>query len=355
MSDNSAQPLGEVLLYQTEDGRTRVECRYAEETLWLSQAQISDLFGVTVPTVNEHLKSVFADGELTPEATIRKFRMVRLEGQRQVARNIDHYQLDAILAVGYRIRSPRGVQFRRWASERLGEYLRKGFVLDDERLKNPVAPGYGLPDHFEELLERIRDIRASERRMYLRVRAIFALASDYAASAPETTVFFQTIQNKLHYSVTRLTAAELIHRRADHSRRNMGLTTAKGAQVQKSDVTIAKNYLTEDEISELNRIVVMWLDFAEDQTRRRRQVFLRDWEIRLDEFLRFNERDVLPNAGSVSKKAADAHALAEYERFADERRKLAESDGAQALANELEQAAKNLPKPGLKRKEPDAS
>jgi hypothetical protein len=221
MGGNSAQPQGEVLLYQTEDGRTRVECRYAEETLWLSQAQIGELFGVTVPTVNEHLKGVFADGELTPEATIRKFRMVRLEGQRQVARNIEHYHLDAILAVGYRVRSARGVQFRRWASERLGEYLRKGFVLDDERLKHPPAPGYGLPDHFEELLERIRDIRASEARMYLRVRDIFALAADYAAAVPETTVFFQTIQNKLHYSVTHLTAAELIRRRADHAKPNI--------------------------------------------------------------------------------------------------------------------------------------
>lgn len=355
MSDEAPQPQGEVLLYQTEDGRTRVECRYAEETLWLSQAQIGELFGVTVPTVNEHLKGVFADGELTPEATIRKFRMVRLEGQRQVARNIDHYHLDAILAVGYRVRSPRGVQFRRWATERLGEYLRKGFVLDDERLKNPPAPGYGLRDHFEELLERIRDIRASERRVYLRVREIFALASDYAASAPETTAFFQTIQNKLHYSVTRLTAAELIRRRADHAKPNMGLTTAKGAQVQKADVTVAKNYLTENEISELNRIVVMWLDFAEDQARRRKQVFLRDWEIKLNEFLRFNDRDVLPNAGSITKKAADAHALSEYELFAAQRRALAEAEGARALSDEFEQATKNLPKPKHKRKKPDAS
>jgi hypothetical protein len=205
---------GEFLLYETEDGRSRVECRFIEDSLWLTQAQMAELFQVRVPTINEHLKTLYAEGEIQPEATIRKFLMVRQEGQRQVSRSIDHHNLDAILAVGYRVRSTRGTQFRRWATERLREYLVKGFVLDDERLKNPPVGGSAVPDRFDELLERIRDIRASERRMYLRVREIFAMAADYAPSLPETTRFFRFIQNKLHFAVTGRTAAELIAERA---------------------------------------------------------------------------------------------------------------------------------------------
>jgi hypothetical protein len=212
----------------------------------------------------EHLHNIFEEAELDPAATIRKFRIVRREGTREVARLIDHYNLDAILAIGYRVRSPRGVQFRRWATARLSEYLVKGFTMDDERLKNPPVEGSGVPDYFDELLERIRDIRASERRMYLRVKEIFALAADYQPSAPDCVKFFQIMQNKLHFAAAGQTAAELIAARADHTKPNMGLTTWKGAAVRKADVTVAKNYLSEEEISELNRIVVMWLDYAED-------------------------------------------------------------------------------------------
>lgn len=340
--DDDFAPRGEILLYQTEDGRTRVECRFEDDTLWLSQALMAELFGKDVRTINEHLQNIFQDGELSPEATIRKFRIVRREGQREVARLIDHYSLDAILAVGYRVRSPRGVQFRQWATERLREYLVMGFVMDDERLRNPPVAGSAVPDYFDELLERIRDIRASERRMYLRVREIFAMAADYVPSAPETNAFFAVMQNKLHYAATGLAAAELIARRADHARPNTGLRTWKGDAVARSDVTIAKNYLSEDEISELNRIVVMWLDFAEDQARRRRQVFLRDWETRLDDFLRFNDRAVLPGAGSVSKAEADEHARGEYERFAARRRALREAEGERASIAALENAARRL-------------
>ena len=286
-------PNGEILLYQTEDGHTRIECRFQDETLWLSQALIADLFQVTVPTVNEHLKNIFEERELEPQATIRNFRIVRREGKREVAREIEHYSLDAILAVGYRVRSPRGAQFRRWATERLKEYLVKGFTMDDERLRNPPVEGSGVPDYFDELLERIRDIRASERRMYLRVKEIFALAADYDAAQKSTVEFFKIIQNKLHFAATGHTAAELIARRADHALPNMGLTTWKGEAVRKQDVTVAKNYLSEEEIRELNRIVTMWLDFAEDQARRRKQVFLKDWETKLKEFLVFNERSAL--------------------------------------------------------------
>jgi hypothetical protein len=340
--DDDLAPRGEILLYQTEDGRTRVECRFEDDTLWLSQALMGDLFGKDVRTINEHLQNIFQDGELSPEATIRKFRIVRREGTREVTRTIDHYNLDAILAVGYRVRSPRGVQFRQWATERLREYLVKGFVMDDERLRNPPVAGSAVPDYFDELLERIRDIRASERRMYLRVKDIFAMAADYVPSVPETNAFFATMQNKLHYAATGLTAAELIARRADHTQLNMGLRTWKGDAVARSDVTTAKNYLDEDEISELNRIVVMWLDFAEDQARRRRQVFLRDWETRLDDFLRFNDRAVLPGPGSLSKAEADEHARDEYERFAARRRALREAEGERSSIAALESAARRL-------------
>lgn len=327
MSDTAPTPGAEFLLYETEDGRTRVECRFVDDSLWLSQALMADLFQVSVPTINEHLKTLFADGEIQEEATIRKFRIVRQEGARQVNRQIDHYSLEAILAVGYRVRSPRGTQFRRWATERLSEYLVKGFTLDDERLKNPPVGDSTVPDRFGELLERIRDIRASERRMYLRVREIFALAADYVPTLPETTQFFRIIQNKLHFAVSGQTAAEIIRTRADHTQPNMGLTTTRKGQVQKADVSVAKNYLSESEITELNRIVTMWLDFAEDQATRRKEVFLKDWAEKLDAFLSFNDRQVLVGAGKVSHKQAVAHAQSEYERFAAQRRAALESAG----------------------------
>ena len=346
MTDTRPTVPGEFLLYETEDGRTRVECRFVDDSLWLSQAGMAELFQVKVPTVNEHLKNLYAEGEVRSEATIRQFLMVRQEGLRQVSRQIDHYNLDAILAVGYRVRSQRGTQFRRWATERLREYLLKGFTLDDERLKNPPVGGAAVPDRFDELLARIRDIRASERRMYLRVREIFAMAADYAPSLPETTRFFQVIQNKLHFAVTGLTAAELIAQRADGRLPNMGLTTWKSGSVHKADVTVAKNYLSESEVNELNRVVTMWLDFAEDQALRRRQVFLKDWAERLDAFLAFNEREVLDGAGQVTKQQADAHAEAQYEVYAAQRRALLEAEGAEANVRALEVAAKALPKAG---------
>lgn len=331
---------GEFLLYQTEDGHTRIECRFAEETLWLTQAQMAELFQVTVPTINEHLKGIISEGELEEGATIRKFRIVRLEGSRQVAREIEHYNLPAILAVGYRVRSHRGTQFRRWATAQLQEYLLKGFVLDDQRLKNP--PGPGVPDYFDEVLERIRDIRASEKRMYLRVREIFAMAGDYDPSWPETTKFFSVIQNKLHFAATGMTAAELIAQRADHTLPNMGLTSWKTDEIRKTDVTIAKNYLTEQEIDALNRIVVMWLDFAEDQALRRKQIFIKDWEQKLNEFLKFNERKVLQNTGNVSKEEADEHASKEYQQFEHRRRAYKESLGEKEAIKQLESVAKHL-------------
>ena len=341
MMPDNAPPQTSIVLYQTEDGRTRVECRFEDETIWLTQALIGELFQKDVRTINEHLINIFDDRELDREATIRKFRIVRSEGTREVARDIEHYSLPVILAIGYRVRSTRGTQFRQWATARLNEYLVKGFTLDDERLKNP--PGKGHTDYFDELLERIRDIRASERRMYLRVRDILALAADYSPSEPESQHFFQVVQNKLHFAVTGKTAPELIAERADATLPNMGLTTWKGQVVRKGDVTIAKNYLHEPEISELNRIVVMFLDFAEDQARRRKQIFLSNWQDRLDDFLRLNDRKILPGAGAVSRDEADAGAEQEYERFAARRRAGSESQGQADAMAQLDAEVKKLP------------
>ena len=331
MSDNLPEaPQGEFVLFRSEDGQTHVECRFESDTLWLSQASIAELYGKDVRTINEHLVNIFSEGELAQNATIRKFRIVRLEGNRQVSREIDHYSLPAILAVGYRVRSVRGTQFRQWATQILEQYLVKGFVMDDERLKNPPVGQSVVPDYFDEMLERIRDIRASERRVYLRVKDIFTMAADYEPSNKETNRFFQTIQNKLHFACTGMTAAELIASRADASQPDMGLTSYKSDEVRKTDVTIAKNYLRENELKELNRIVNMWLDFAEDQALRRKQVFLQDWDTKLDQFLSFNEREVLQGAGGISKKIADEKAKEMFDIYAQKRRQLKEAEGARA-------------------------
>lgn len=318
---------GEFVLYTTADGLTRVEMRAEGGSLWLSQAEIGTLFQTTPQNITQHVKAIYAEGEADPEATCKSGLQVRQEGGRQVRRTVRHYSLEVILAVGYRARSARGTQFRQWATAHLSEYLLKGFVMDDERLKNPPVGDSVLPDRFGELLERIRDIRASERRMYLRVREIFAMAADYSPTLPETTAFFRIIQNKLHFAVSGQTAAEIIRRRANHTQPNMGLTSTRKGQVQKADVGVAKNYLDEREVTELNRIVTMWLDFAEDQATRRKEVFLKDWAERLDAFLSFNERQVLVGAGKVSHKQAVAHAQNEYEQFAAQRRAALEAEG----------------------------
>jgi len=348
---------GEILLYETEDGRTRVECRFAEESLWMTQALMAELFQTTPQNITLHLKALYQEGEIAEAATCKDYLQVRTEGGREVRRTTKHYNLDAILAVGYRVRSSRGTQFRQWATERLREYLVKGFTLDDERLKHPPVEGSGVPDYFDELLERIRDIRASEARMYLRVKELFALAADYDPARKDTATFFQIMQNKLHFAVTGHTAAELIAARADHAQPNMGLTSWKGGRVSKADVTVAKNYLASSEIGELNRVVTMWLDFAEDQAKRRKQVFLNDWETKLNEFLRFSERAVLAGAGSVSHQQAVVQAEVEYEQFASRRRALLETQGERDSVEALEAAAKQLESPkkrlGWKRGKPE--
>ena len=341
-------PQSEMILYQTSDGQTRVQCRFENETLWLTQKLIADVFQKDVRTINEHIQNVIAENELVSESVIRKFRITAADGKTY---ETQHYSLEMILAIGYRVRSHRGTQFRQWATARLSEYLIKGFTMDDERLKNP--PGPGVPDYFDELLERIRDIRASERRMYLRVRDIMALAGDYTEiDAQQSKLVFQTVQNKLHFAVTGQTAPELIARRANAAEPHMGLTSWKGDLVRKGDVTIAKNYLREAEIAELNRIVVMFLDYAEDQAQRRKQVFLNQWPVKLDEFLEFNERRVLPGLGSVSRESADGHANREFDRFNERRRLAIEDQAEQAAIRELEETAKRSPVKPPKPKKP---
>ncbi|MHC9063494.1 virulence RhuM family protein [Nitrospira sp. CMX1] len=307
-------PQTSILLYQTEDGRTRIQCRFEDETIWLSQAQIGELFQTTVANINLHLKAIYAEGELAEAATIKPYLIVRREGVRQVSREVLHYSLPAILAVGYRVRSHRGTQFRQWATARLSEYLVKGFAMDDERLKNP--PGKGQTDYFDELLERIRNIRSSERRFYQKVLDIYATSVDYQSDTELSQQFFATVQNKMHWATHGRTAAEVIHQRVDATKPFMGLTTTRpGGIVRRDDVAIAKNYLTEGELHALNRIVTAYLEFAELQALNRRPMTMRDWITKLDEFLRLSGRELLNHAGKISAEAAKAKAELEYDRY----------------------------------------
>lgn len=302
----------EIILYASLDGQIKFEVRLENETAWLTQKMMAELFQVAVPTINEHIKNILNEGELASQATIRKFQIVQNEGARQVSRQVEFYNLEMILAVGYRVRSHRGTQFRQWATERLNEYVVKGFTMDDERLKQGTNIG---SDYFDELLERIRDIRSSEKRVYQKIRDIYRLAVDYAPNAEETLEFFSIVQNKLHFAISGKTAAELIAQRVDATKPNMGLTSWRGSKVRRCDVTVAKNYLNQDEIEQLNRIVEMYLNYAEDQAKRHRQIFMRGWRKKLDIFLKFNERDILGNAGTVTKEVANALAVEQYEVF----------------------------------------
>jgi hypothetical protein len=310
----SPTPQSSLILYRTEDGTTRIECRFEEETLWLTQAQIAELYQKDIRTINEHLTNIYEEGELSSEPTIRKFRIVQNEKDRQVSREVMHYSLPAILAVGYRVRSQRGTQFRQWATARLSEYLVKGFTMDDERLKNP--PGPGVPDYFDELLERIRDIRSSERRFYQKVLDIYATSADYTPDAEQSHLFFATVQNKMHWAAHGHTAAEIIYERADAHKPQMGLTsTRRTGVVRKDDVSIAKNYLEEEELLVLNRIVNAYIEFAELQAMNRRPMMMIQWITKLDEFLQLSGRELLDHAGSISAESAKLKAESEYESF----------------------------------------
>lgn len=328
MSELPDQPSeGELIFYQTPEGNVRVEVLFELETFWLNQKRIAELFGVDVRTISEHLANIYDAGELNREATIRKIRRVQIEGNREVSREIEFYNLDAIISVGYRVNSSQATQFRIWATQTLREFIIKGFVLDDERLK--LNKRFDK-DYFDELLERIREIRASERRFYLKITDIYEQCSiDYDASAELTQTFFKTVQNKLHWAVTGKTAAEIIAERADASKPSMGLTNWKNApkgKILKSDVSVAKNYLIEQEIKELERIVSMYLDYAENQAARQIPMKMSDWVTKLDAFLQFNEYDVLTNAGSVSAEVAKQLAEEHYAAFRIQQDKQFESD-----------------------------
>ncbi len=329
--------MSNIVIYSAENGKSKLEVLLVNETIWLNQKQIAELYNKSKSTISEHIKNIFEEEELERDSVVRNFRTTASDGKNY---DVEYYNLEMIIAIGFRVRSKVGTQFRRWANDTLKEYIVKGFVMDDDRLKNPPVGDNTASDYFDEMLERIRDIRSSERRMYLRVREIFAMAADYNPSWQETTRFFQTMQNKLHYAVTHLTAAEIINQRANHTLSNMGLTNWRRDEIRSSDVTIAKNYLNEQEIGELNRIVSMWLDFAEDQAKRRKQIFLKDWEEKLDSFLQFNDRDVLEDRGKISKKEADQKAKSEYEKYSKLRRIQKEKEAEREHFKSLESIAK---------------
>jgi hypothetical protein len=317
----------DILLYSTANGTVKVEVLYEDETFWLSQKRMAELFGVESHTITYHLKEIFKSGELDENSTTRKIRAVQKEGNREVAREIDFYNLDTVIAVGYRVNSLHATKFRIWATKTLKEFIIKGFVLDDERLKQGKRFGQ---DYFTELLERIREIRASERRFYQKLTDIYAECSlDYDPKSEITQTFYKTIQNKLEWAITGKTAAELIAERANAEKPNMGLTTWKKApdgKIVKTDVVIAKNYLIEKEIKELNRVVTMYLDYAENQAARQKAMYMKEWAEKLDAFLKFNDYEILTNAGQVSAEVAKNLALTEFEKFRVTQDQIFESD-----------------------------
>ena len=332
--NNELANTGKILIYQNEKGDTKIDVYFTEDTIWMTQKSMCELYQVAKSSVSEHISNIYKDGELEEAATVRKFRTVQTEGSRQVTRDLEYYNLDMILAVGYRVRSNVGIHFRRWASGVLTEYMKKGFVLDDERLRNPKEFG---ADYFDELLERIRDIRASEKRVYQKVKEIFALSVDYDSHSDAAQNFYKSVQNKLEYAATGHTAPEIIAARADATKDNMGLTSFKGAKVRKADVTVAKNYMDQEEISTLNLIVNMYLDYAELQAKQHRAMHMADWEEKLNQFLQFNGREVLQNFGTVKREVAEALAVAEYEKYDAHRRAIEASD-----INELTDGVKKL-------------
>ena len=301
----------EIVIYTTPDGSTRLQVRLQDETVWLTQKLMAELFQKDVRTINEHIKNIFNEGELTPNPTIRKFRIVQKEGQREVERLVDFYNLDMIISVGYRVKSIQGTRFRQWATKRIHEYIVKGFTMDDERLKQEG----GRSRYFEELLQRIRDIRSSERNFYQKVTDIYATSIDYESDAALTSEFFATVQNKMHYAIHGRTAAEVIHERVDADKPFLGLTNFDGKYITTRDIGTAKNYLSEEELKQLNLIVSMYLDFAELQASNGRLMKMQDWIIKLDDFLKVSEKELLTNSGRISHQEAIEKAKNEYERY----------------------------------------
>jgi len=327
----------EIILYKTEDGAVKIDTIFQNETIWLTQNAMAELFGVNVPAISKHLKNIFEEGELQKEATLSKMETVQNEGGRQIKRNKEFYNLDAIIAVGYRVNSKRATQFRIWATAILKEYIIKGFAMDDERLKQSERW-----DYFDEWLERIRDIRASEKRFYQKIRDIYTTAIDYDKNSEAAQLFFKKVQNKMLWATTGKTAAELIESRSNPDKPNMGLTAWRGSIVRKYDVSIAKNYLKEEEIKDLNEIVTMYLDYAERQARKRRTVTMAEWSDKLDAFLKQNEEELLTHAGTVKAEVAKKIAEERYDEF-EKKRKIAEAKKAdEEDLKELEEMEKRL-------------
>jgi hypothetical protein len=324
MKENKSQ----IIIYQTENGETKLDVRFQDETVWLTQKLMSELFQTSIPNINMHLKNIFEEGELEENRTIKDFLIVQKEGNREVKRKQVFYNLDAIISVGYRIKSNVATKFRQWATGQLREYIVKGFVLDDERLKNPDLPF----DYFEELEKRIQDIRTSEKRFYRKITDIYATSVDYDPTLEISISFFKTVQNKLHWAITGQTAAEIISQRANSSKENMGLTTWRGENIRKTDVSIAKNYLKEDELSALNNLVEQYLIFAQGQAQRRVPMYMNNWIEKLNGFLTLNDREILNNAGSVSHELGKENAEREYKRFKESNQKaIGEGDFEKAI------------------------
>ncbi len=339
------EPKSEIILYQTEDNQTRIEVRLENETVWLTQAQMAELFQTSVPNVSMHIRNIFQEKELLPDSVVKEFLTTAADGKKYQTR---FYNLDIIISLGYRVKSHRGTQFRIWATQRLREYIVKGFTLDDERLKQ----GGTKNAYYDELLQRIREIRVSERNFYRKICDIYQTSVDYDARAEMTELFFQTVQNKMHWAVHGQTAAEVVHRRARAAQPNMGLTSWTGVKPRKPDAAIAKNYLTAEELKKLSLIVTQYLDFAELQAMERRPMTMRDWLAKLDAFLRAGDREILDHAGSISAEEAKRTAELEFETFDRERRLLADAEAeaqfAQAM-QDLAQKAKQLKSPKRKK------
>lgn len=319
MQENKSQ----IIIYQTESGKTKIDVRFQDETVWLTQKLMAELFQTTSQNITIHLKNIFEEGELEEDATCKDFLQVQKEGNREVKRKQKFYNLDAIISVGYRIKSHVATKFRQWATQHIKEYIVKGFVLDDERLKNPDLPF----DYFEELERRIQDIRTSEKRFYRKITDIYATSVDYDPTLDISIDFFKTVQNKLHWAITGNTAAEIISQRVDSSKDNMGLTSWRGDKIRKADVSIAKNYLNEEELTSLNNLVEQYLIFAQGQAMRRIPMYMKDWIEKLNGFLTLNDREILSNAGSISHALAKDNAEKEYEKYKDTQQKMiTESD-----------------------------
>ena len=331
---------GQFLVYKTEDGKLKIDVKFQGETVWLSLNQLCELFHRDKSVISRHIKNIFDEGELVSEGTVAKSATVQTEGGKQVTREIEFYNLDVIISVGYRVKSHRGTQFRIWATQRLKEYIVKGFVLDDERLKNPDQTF----DYFEELMRRIQDIRTSERRFYQKITDIYATSLDYDPTQEISLLFFKTVQNKVHWAITGQTAAEIVHERVDATKPNMGLTNWRGPVIRKQDVAIAKNYLSEPELRALNNLVEQYLLFAEGQAMRRIPMYMADWITKLDAFLTLNERDILTHSGIISHEMAQAKAEKEYDRF-----RALTATAPRPVDSDFDRAIKELPKKARKK------